>query len=685
MRENFRRRLRLSSIIWLTAFTSAFAAFGQSLSVDDVAVFEGDSGLTPATFTVTLSPSSTQTVSVRFSFSGDSYDGDAKDFVATNGVLNLLPGETNKAVTVFVNANPRFQRDNQAGFYLSEFGVTNASIGRGRGVLTVLNDDSHVFAPLPFCDDWETGIINDMWVIDRGFHRPGVEIIQGIQETRSLSLWGISTVAEYFPGPHEAALGLNLFGYTNVILEFSADCYLSPRTNQLGGCSYWPAPAYSGVYISNDPSPDIRTNPSSAYLVQDLRGYQQPWTDFVVDLDQYVAQAGVAYNTNFLVVFFNDGNVCDLRNGSWSSLKIDNVCVRGRRRTVEVSDWRLVAESCQPPNGIVEQGERVTFSLTLINAADRDFSNVRATLLPNAGILWPNEAQSYGLLSAGGPAVTRQFAFTVMDGSDSQLIEATLLLSDDESDFGTRTLSIPVRKFPMTHDVPNTNRIRFPLSGPAVPFPSTNLVSGISQTVSKVSVTLSNVATPTFGSLSILLAGPHEQKILLMSWVPYHGSVANRTFTFDDDAAVMLSGQPAAFAKYKPTSYNPDPSRLPFPPGPYATNLSVLRNVDPNGPWTLYIYDDLLDGDPGTLGVNGGWLLEFTFVEPVIACAFLSFDGFSFSLATREGANYIVEFTENISSADWHVLERLAGDNTAHLITDSRPEALQRFYRVRTE
>src|SRR5262249_53525128 len=47
---------------------------------------------------------------------------------------------------------------------------------------------------------------------------------------------------------------------------------------------------------------------------------------------------------------------------------------------------------------------------------------------------------------------------------------------------------------------------------------------------------------------------------------------------------------------------------------PYATTLSALTGVDPNGSWALYVYDDSA-GDSGL--ISGGWRLSLTTVSPV--------------------------------------------------------------------
>ena len=64
----------------------------SSLSIDDVSVTEGNAGTTIATFTVTLSPISGQTVTVDFATADGTATTADNDYVATSGTLTFTPG-----------------------------------------------------------------------------------------------------------------------------------------------------------------------------------------------------------------------------------------------------------------------------------------------------------------------------------------------------------------------------------------------------------------------------------------------------------------------------------------------------------------------------------------------------------------------------------------------------------------
>ncbi|HSP45244.1 MAG TPA: Calx-beta domain-containing protein, partial [Chthoniobacterales bacterium] len=108
------------------------------LSVTDVSMAEGNSGTTSFVFTVSLSPSSAQPVTVHFATA----DGTAiagSDYQAASGTLNFSPGDTSKTVTVLVNGDTTFEPDET--FFVNLSSAGNAQIAKAQGIGTILNDD----------------------------------------------------------------------------------------------------------------------------------------------------------------------------------------------------------------------------------------------------------------------------------------------------------------------------------------------------------------------------------------------------------------------------------------------------------------------------------------------------------------------------------------------------------------
>ena len=95
---------------------------------------------TQFTFTVTLSVSYDQPVTMSFStVNGTATTGD-KDYVAKAGTLTFAPGETTKTISIEVNGDGKKEANET--FYLDLFGnSSNSLFTKNRGIGTILNDD----------------------------------------------------------------------------------------------------------------------------------------------------------------------------------------------------------------------------------------------------------------------------------------------------------------------------------------------------------------------------------------------------------------------------------------------------------------------------------------------------------------------------------------------------------------
>ncbi len=110
-----------------------------SVSVDDIAVFEGDSGTVNAVFTATLSHPSVQTVSVAY----DTADGSAttadSDYVADSDTITFSPGTTTQTITIQVTGDTTIEGDE--GFAVNLSNATNGTIADSQGLCTIIEDD----------------------------------------------------------------------------------------------------------------------------------------------------------------------------------------------------------------------------------------------------------------------------------------------------------------------------------------------------------------------------------------------------------------------------------------------------------------------------------------------------------------------------------------------------------------
>jgi hypothetical protein len=109
-----------------------------SLRIDDITATEGDTGTSIATFTLSLSAASGQTVTVNYTTS----NGTAKagsDYLPTSGTLTFLPGATQATIVVAIVGDTVRERTETFTMKLSR--ASNASIADGTGQCTILNDD----------------------------------------------------------------------------------------------------------------------------------------------------------------------------------------------------------------------------------------------------------------------------------------------------------------------------------------------------------------------------------------------------------------------------------------------------------------------------------------------------------------------------------------------------------------
>src|SRR5262249_20158388 len=99
-----------------------------SFNITDYGAYEGNSGTTAFTFTVSLSAASGATASVNYGTVDGSATVAAGDYQAASGTLTFSPGQTSKTITVLVNGDA-VQESNET-FSVNLTGAVNASIAR---------------------------------------------------------------------------------------------------------------------------------------------------------------------------------------------------------------------------------------------------------------------------------------------------------------------------------------------------------------------------------------------------------------------------------------------------------------------------------------------------------------------------------------------------------------------------
>lgn len=109
-----------------------------TLSINDVTILEGHSGLTTATFTVTLSAASGQTVSVKYATASNSATASA-DYTTTSGTLTFAAGVISKTITVSIKGDVLNELDEF--FFVNLSSPINATLADSQGRGTITDDD----------------------------------------------------------------------------------------------------------------------------------------------------------------------------------------------------------------------------------------------------------------------------------------------------------------------------------------------------------------------------------------------------------------------------------------------------------------------------------------------------------------------------------------------------------------
>jgi hypothetical protein len=168
----------------------ALSSLTPNLAIDDVAVLEGDAGTVNAVFTVTLSSSIQETVTVDYA-TADGTATSPDDYVSDSGTLIFDIGETTMPITVQVNGD-EIEESNQT-FLVNLSNVSsNATIGDGQGTGTITDDDGLQPITVSFQD--------------------GIDGYSGTRDTELLSgnkadnNYGNSTVLSVDGDPDESAL-----------------------------------------------------------------------------------------------------------------------------------------------------------------------------------------------------------------------------------------------------------------------------------------------------------------------------------------------------------------------------------------------------------------------------------------------------------------------------------------------
>jgi hypothetical protein len=110
-----------------------------TIAVSDVVLSEGNAGQTAFTFTLTRSGSDLNVSSTVDFFTSGGTALAISDYHSTSGVVEFLPNQTTRTVTVFVNGDTSVEPDEM--FFLNLVAPFNANVPNSVGTGTIVNDD----------------------------------------------------------------------------------------------------------------------------------------------------------------------------------------------------------------------------------------------------------------------------------------------------------------------------------------------------------------------------------------------------------------------------------------------------------------------------------------------------------------------------------------------------------------
>lgn len=313
----------------------------------------------------------------------------------------------------------------------------------------------------------------------------------------------------------------------------------------------------------------------------------------------------------------------------------------------------------------VKQGEAtVTENNQKTITITGSFADVNATL--NGLVFTPDKDFNTGIATTTTTVnpttikVTSKYSENVGSVEDIDTINVTVNPVNDA----------PVNKIP--GEFTNTQPITIGEDKTVIPVSSPITVSDFTGKIKNIRVTLDGLSHPKADELDILLVGPNERAVMLMSDAG-NGGLNNVTLNFADDAVNGLT----TFSNITSGTYRPinigsqDSFDSSVSPGPYSYSLSDFRDIDPNGEWKLYIVDDsILDGgqlangwslyiDTGNINTNEDTPLEFSQTP-----------GNQISLEDKDAGNNPVEVTLSITNGTLSLgqitnLNFTTGDGTA--------------------
>jgi len=421
-----------------------------------------------------------------------------------------------------------------------------------------------------------------------------------------------------FGMPQTADLTVTLSGSSNVVARSSATCQATIINNGPSGAT--------NVLITNlFPSwASISQAPANAAnLLTNTISYKgASWLELISRIASI--PSGSSVNIQVGVLLTNAGyatNIALAGSDALEPLPADNIAtniitVIPQGPSIVAGDVTVAASGLLA--GAVKTGQTINATLSLVNIGTGSATSVSAKLLNT----------SVGVAAVSGSAPTLGSAAIYGDIAPFSSASAQFALKITAAPGETVTLYMDVYQGPMSlgqvsytflvsglHVFNSSAAISIPDSGRATPYPSTLLVSNLSGSVTNVSVTLNNLTHSYPGDLKIALVGPGGQTVVLTTNLGGANGVTNVTLTFNGTNTTPLPAFSAVTnGVYEVCGCGSDLTLAGFPVPTSNVGMEAFSGVDPEGTWSLYVYDAKA-GDKGAIA--GGWTLTLDVVANV--------------------------------------------------------------------
>jgi subtilisin-like proprotein convertase family protein len=205
--------------------------------------------------------------------------------------------------------------------------------------------------------------------------------------------------------------------------------------------------------------------------------------------------------------------------------------------------------------------------------------------------------------------------------------------------------------------------------------------------VGNLTVTVSNITHAFPNDVQMLVQGPSGRKTLLMAGAGGAHSLTNVTLTFDDSAETTLPASAEIITgTFKPTDFVSVTFPSPAPVGPYGTSLAAFDGTNPNGTWSLFVFDNS-PGDSGNIA--GGWSLNITSINPIdnpfestLKAVSYSNGTLGFTLNGQPGHIYVIQASTDLINWSPIGTNTISGSGTFQFTDGNAGSFPYRYYRA---